>query len=177
MDEPGWITFYTAAHLLREKGMGWAEACKLLRAGCRDELLTSMAAPDDEPGSVLPFEYWKRIAPSEWRQRDVDYDGPDADGCKLVVMLKDDDFRRWLLANPQASSQASRVVEPSVSELKPKDRAKPKTELVKLAWAKLELPPNIPAPEAEKLINDWFKANGHTTRVSKSTIVRFKKTN
>src|SRR5262245_110252 len=95
MDEPGWISFYTAAHLRREEGMGWVEACKVLRVACREELLTSMAAPDDEPGGVLPFEYWKRIAPSEWHQRDVDYDGPDADGCNVVVMLKEYDFNRW----------------------------------------------------------------------------------
>jgi hypothetical protein len=159
--EEGWITFYTAAHLLREQGMGWAEACKLLRAACRDEDITSMAAPDDEPAGVLPIEYWKRIPPSDWKEREVDYDGPDGDGCQVVVMLKEDDVARW----------QSKLAVP-----KTKPRASPKNKLAQLALAELNLPANTPDPDAEKQVNDWLKANNYPS-ISKSTIVRVRRAN
>jgi hypothetical protein len=157
MDEPGWITFYTAAHLLREQGKGWAEACKLLRAACRDEDITSMAAPDDEPAGVLPIEYWRRIAPSEWKEREVDYDSPDADGCLTVVMLKEDDFNRWRskLAMPTKPSRKSRQL-----------------ELVKHALAALDLPAHLSYPEAEQRVAEWFKQQGISRVPARSTIIR-----
>ena len=54
-----------------------------------------MKAPYDDPGQ-LPFEFWTRVAPREWHDREVDYDGPDADGCKMEVMINEDEFRHWL---------------------------------------------------------------------------------
>jgi hypothetical protein len=64
-----------------------------------------MKAPIDD-GNCLPFEFWTRVAPSEWRDREVDYDGPDAHGCKVVVMLNEADFWYWLaLADPLRSAQ------------------------------------------------------------------------
>jgi hypothetical protein len=106
MDEPGWITFYTAAHLLRERGKGWAEARKLLRAACRDEDITAMRAPDDEP-EPLPFEYWTTVKARDWRDRAVDQDDD------IVVMLNEDDFNRWRARSVpgQAVSPAGRDVQ------------------------------------------------------------------
>ena len=54
-----------------------------------------MRAPYEKHGQ-LPFEFWARVAPSEWREREVDYDGPDADGCATEIMLNEEDFRYWL---------------------------------------------------------------------------------
>src|SRR5215510_8617889 len=53
-----------------------------------------MKAPYDD--SQLPFEFWTWIAPGEWRSREVDYGGPDRDGCRIEVMINEDDFRHWL---------------------------------------------------------------------------------
>jgi hypothetical protein len=161
MHEPGWISFYEAAHVLREQGMGWAEACKLLRAACRDELLTTMVAPNDEPVGALPIEFWKRVAPSEWRQRDVDHDGPDADGCPLVVMLNEDDFNRW-------RSKAAEPAEPA------KPRSSRKRDLARQAIEAL-WPDGVP----QELINDRIedavvkrlKAKG-LPEISRDTILR-----
>ena len=165
MTEEGWITFYMAAHLLREQGMGWAEGCKLLRAACRDEDITTMSAPNDE--GVLPIEFWQRIAPSEWRQRDVDYDGPDADGCKMVVMLKEDDFNRWQskLAVPTERPEARRPV-----------RKSQQLELVKRALADLKLPDGVSNPEAEQRVTEWCNRQGISRVPGRSTIIRAIKT-
>jgi hypothetical protein len=97
MDEEGWISFYTAAKELEQAfRISWAAAQKRLRQACADQLITSMKAPCDEPAGQLPFECWTRVAPSEWRQREVDYDGPDKDGCSTEVMLREADYRHYL---------------------------------------------------------------------------------
>ena len=152
MHEPGWISFYTAAHLLEKQGMGRAEACKLLRAACRDELLTTMLAPDDERAGIYPIEFWKPVAPGEWRQREVDHDSPD-----LTVMLNEDDFNCW----------RAKVAEPT----KPSRTAR-KLELVKQALADLKLPDGVPYPEAEQRVAEWLKEKGITHIPGRSTIFR-----
>jgi hypothetical protein len=66
-----------------------------------------MKAPLEEPGR-LPFEFWTRIAPSDWREREVDFDGPDADGCMTGVMVFEKDFQYWLDNLKPASQPKSR---------------------------------------------------------------------
>jgi hypothetical protein len=96
LDEPGWLSLYEAAQeIAQQSGVSWAEALLRLRQGCIDQKLHSMKAPIDD-GNTLPREFWVRVAHSEWREREVDYDGPDADGCKTVVMIDEADFRSWL---------------------------------------------------------------------------------
>jgi hypothetical protein len=55
-----------------------------------------MKAPCDEPSGRSPAEFWTIVKAREWRDGEVDQDGPDADGCKIEVMLKEADFRFWL---------------------------------------------------------------------------------
>jgi hypothetical protein len=107
MDEPGWITFYTAADRIRKRfDCGWADAKARLRGACADQAIDTMTAPLDP--DQLPIEFWTRVAPSEWKQREVDHDGPDADGCKVVVMLNEDDFLRWVLRQPRPAADSPR---------------------------------------------------------------------
>ena len=66
MDEPGWITFYTAADTIRKRfDCGWAEAKERLRVICRGALIDTKKAPL-HPERV-PYEFWVDVAPSEWR--------------------------------------------------------------------------------------------------------------
>lgn len=54
----------------------------------------------------MPSEFWARVAPSEWSRREVDYDGLDADGCEIVVMINEKDFRYWVaLLYPEVPPQ------------------------------------------------------------------------
>jgi hypothetical protein len=107
MVEPGWMTFYTAADRVRKRfDCSWAEAKARLRSAAADQAIDTMKAPLDP--DVMPREMWTRVAPSEWKQREVDHDGPDADGCKVVVMLNEDDFLRWLLRQPQPAAESPR---------------------------------------------------------------------
>ena len=128
MDEPGWLSFYQAA-LEVEQGFGISNAVarKRIRQACAEQLITSMKAPYDggyDEGHQLPFEYWSPVAPSEWRQREVDYDGPDKDGCETVVMLREADYRHWLNGatknNAQRASRGStkrKIAEQAINKL------------------------------------------------------------
>ena len=94
MNEPGWLSFYEVALEVEQSfGISRAVARKRIRQACAEQLITSMKAPYDDggydDGHQLPFEYWSPVAPSEWRQREVDYDGPDKNGCETVVMLRE----------------------------------------------------------------------------------------
>jgi hypothetical protein len=97
--EEGYITFADGAwEIQKQLNVGWGDACRRLRVACREEWITTMLAPYDN-GSQLPSEFWTGpVAPSDWRQRDIDCSGLDADGCVLVAMLNEDDFRRWRAA-------------------------------------------------------------------------------
>jgi hypothetical protein len=107
MHEPGWISFYSAAADIRQRcGGSLADAQGRLRHACADGRMRSMKAPLDP--EVLPLEYWTGLAPSEWRVREPDYDGPDADGCEVVVMINEDDFRPWLNALPTPAADNRR---------------------------------------------------------------------
>ena len=111
MDEPGWLSLDEAAlEVERSFGISRAVARKRLRQACAEQLITSMKAPYDggyDEGHQLPFEYWSPVAPSEWRQREVDYDGPDKDGCETEVMIREDDYRYWLNGATNVRSKGS----------------------------------------------------------------------
>lgn len=156
MDEPGWISFASGAYEVQKRsGVGWAEACRRVRAACRDELITTMTAPYDDE-SQLPREFWKAVAPSEWRRRDVDYEGSDADGSDMVAMLKEDDFHRWLAAKPKAK------------------RASPMDRLAREALADLKLAASVPNKEAHQRVGKWVKTHGGHQVPSKSVIARIR---
>jgi hypothetical protein len=79
-DEPKWLTFYEAALEIEQRfRVSHAEGEASLRRACADQKLRSMKAPIDG-GRRMPFEFWARIAPKEWREREVDYDGPTGAG-------------------------------------------------------------------------------------------------
>jgi hypothetical protein len=107
MNEDDWLSFYSATGEMEQRsGLSRAVARKQVRQACADQLITSMKAPCDD-GHRLPFEFWKRIAPKEWREREVDYDGPDKDGCETEVMIREDDYRYWLNGATNVRSKGS----------------------------------------------------------------------
>lgn len=107
MDEPGWITFGTAADGIRKYfDCGWAEARVRLRNGLADGMIASKKAPYDP--DQLPRELWTDVAHRDWRDREVDEDGPDEEGCRVEVMVSEDDFRRWLNSQAQPSADSRR---------------------------------------------------------------------
>jgi hypothetical protein len=94
--EPGWLSFAEAAlEIAQQFRVSRAEAEAQLRQACADQKLRSMKAPLNER-DIMPIEFWTPIAPSDWRGREVDYDGPDADGSKTEVMINEADYRYWL---------------------------------------------------------------------------------
>ena len=150
MIEPGWITFYEAARDIHERiGGSQAEAQKRLRCACGDELIRTMKAPYENEHTQLPFDIWTRVAPREWREREVDYDGPDADGCKMVAMIHEDDFRQWL-DKPTAVGPSSKKPRSS----RQVDLAR---EAINAACPDYE---HLSNPQIEKQVNDWLKAQG-----------------
>jgi hypothetical protein len=73
MNEDDWLSFYAAAREIEQQSdVSSAVARKQLRQACGDQLIATMKAPWDEPAGRLPFEYWERIAPREWCERQVD---------------------------------------------------------------------------------------------------------
>jgi hypothetical protein len=107
MDEEEWITFYDASHEVEQTfGISRAAAQKRLRQACADQLITSKKAPYEKDAGLFPIEFWSPVAPGEWRQREVDYDGPDKDRCEIAVMLRETDYRYWL--KQQCAPQSDR---------------------------------------------------------------------
>ena len=150
MTEPGWITFYTAArHIHQRIGGSQAEAQMKLRRACGDGLIRTMKAPYENEHTQLPFDIWTRVAPREWREREVDYDGPDADGCKMVAMIHEDDFRQWL-NNTIAGA-------PSPKKARSSRQVDLAREAINAACPDYE---HLSNPQIEKQVNDWLKAQG-----------------
>ena len=162
MDEPGWLSLYEAAlEVERSFGISRAVARKRLRQACAEQLITSMKAPYDD-GHQLPFEYWSPVAPSEWRQREVDYDGPDKDGCETVVMIREDDYRHWL--NGATKNNGQKVT----------NRGSPKRRLAEQAIKKLwpgGIPSSLLNKQIEKEVADWLEQQG-VPPISRETILR-----
>lgn len=156
MLEPGWIDFYTAAvDVARLRQSSVAEAQASLREACLAESIRSMKAPYDE--GQLPFEFWTRVAHHEWRERNVDYDGPDSDGCKVVVMLNEDDFRHWL--RPK-SLTLKRISRKRISA----------ADAIAAIWPD-GIPEGVTNPELDRRVNIWLKDN-RLAELSLDTILR-----
>jgi hypothetical protein len=155
MNEPGWIAFADGAwEIQKQLGVGWADACRRLRVACREEWITTMLAPYENENQ-LPREFWTGpVGPSEWRQRDVDCSGLDADGCTLVAMLNEDDFRCWCAAKPK------------------KPRAVPKDDLARNTIAKLNIPAEMTNKEALQRVVEVLSAQGIRNVPSLSVIKR-----
>ena len=162
MTEPGWLPFYEVAREVEQSfGISMAAARKRLRQACADQLITSMKAPCDD-GHRLPFEFWVSVAPGEWRQREVDYDGPDKDGCETAVMLREADYRHWLDGATKNNPQ------------KVTNRGSPKRRLAEQAIKKLlpgGIPSNLLNKEIEKAVGDWLKQQD-LANISQETILR-----
>jgi hypothetical protein len=157
MDEPGWFTFYTAAREIEQRlGGSQSEAQAKLRGACAHQKIRSMKAPYDEPGQ-LPFEFWTRIAPSEWHEREVEYDGPDACGCEIEVMINEADFRHWLKQEPTKQRQS------------PTTKRDIALQAINAIWPNDDLP--VLNKEIEKQVGEWLKQQGRP-EISSDTILR-----
>jgi hypothetical protein len=166
MDEPGWFSLYEAAlEVERSFGISRAVARKRLRQACAEQLITSMKAPYDggyDEGHQLPFEYWSPVAPSEWRQREVDYDGPDKDGCETVVMIREDDYRHWLNVVMIREDDYRHWLNGATKNngQKVTNRGSPKRRLAEQAIKQIE-----------KEVADWLEQQG-VPPISRETILR-----
>jgi hypothetical protein len=160
MDEEEWITFYDASHEVEQTfGISRAAAQKRLRQACADQLITSRKAPYEKDAGLYPTEFWSPVAPGEWRQREVDYDGPDKDGCEIVVMLREADYRHWLSGLSGTRSVPNRS---------------PKQDLVKRIIKDIwpdAIPPGILNKQIEKQVSDRLEQQGHP-HISRDTILR-----
>jgi hypothetical protein len=105
MREWEWVNFYSAAlKVARAFGINRALAEKRLRQACAEELIRSMIVPWDEDSQgqplQLPYEFWTRVSPDEWRSRAVDYDSG------TYVMLHETEFRDWLSGQDKPKAQS-----------------------------------------------------------------------
>jgi len=150
--EPEWLTFNRAAlEIQKQHGGSQADAQARLRHACADEKIRSMKAPYDP--NELPLEYWTRVAPNEWRDRQVDYDGPSADACDIEIMINGDDFRHWLgEPTPICKSPSKRdLAEQAINGIWPNG-----------------IPPDLLNKEIEKQVGERLKPR----IISKDTILR-----
>jgi hypothetical protein len=166
MNEPGWITFYAGAREIGQRlGVNQAEAQAKLRRACADQQIRSMKAPYEDLGQ-LPFEFWTRVAPSEWGEREVDdYDGPDADGCPIEVMINETEFRDWLNKQPYKDKQSAPA----------QKKARGKCPRIKALLAKDDFFPQrrVPDPaycERKDLARKLLKADPTLTPLNQGTL-------
>jgi hypothetical protein len=160
MNEEDWLTFYETANEIEQRsGVSRAVARKRLRQACADQLITTLKAPYDEQAGLMPIEFWSPIAPSEWRQREVDYDGPDKDGCPTVVMIREGDYRHWL----NAASDVRR------------NKGSPKRDLARQAveeiWPDAIIPKEVSNWQIERQVADRLKQQGRSD-IGRDTILR-----
>jgi hypothetical protein len=171
MDEPGWIDFHTAAaEMAQDYKSSQGRERQRLREACRDGQIISMKAPYDGPSECdfarqLPKEFWVPVAPHEWRERDVDYDGPEANGSATRVMLNEKDWEYWrgTLKPPKQGLSVRSGRTPQ----RKRDAAK---DAIKAMW-----PQGIPEGMANKdlvsKVAAWQEEQGHSVP-SSDTILR-----
>jgi hypothetical protein len=138
---------------------GEVEAGRDPRSGADDETFKAICQEYLRRTTIrTKVEFWSRVAPSEWGSREVDYDGPDADGCPIEVMLNKADFRHWL----------DKLDVPA----KPKpSRTSPRYNLARRAFDALGPLDNLPNPDLIKCVGDWLKAE-RLPPPSRTTILR-----
>jgi hypothetical protein len=105
------ISFLEASIEIEKRlGVSRAEAERRLREACAEG---QVRAFKDRYHNLLDHpiaELQTRIAPSEWRAREVDYDGRDADGLAMQVSINAADLRYWLAQRPQPATDSPRDV-------------------------------------------------------------------
>jgi hypothetical protein len=168
----GYISFVQAASEVQGKlGCSGAVAKKRLRQASKDELLRTMKAPyrihQGWQLEYMPQEFWKRVPPSEWHQRQVDYDNdePDADGNNLQVMIDEEDFRSWLLDQPQPEGQP---VKGQGRAARKRDVAR---NVIKERWPE-GIPDGLPNPQIAKEVGELIQQRHKKLVVSHDTILR-----
>ena len=94
----------------------------------------------------------------EWREREVDYDGPDVDGCKTEVMISGDDFTAWIRRDFEvAGKRATRKI----------DLAQ---QAIHALWPK-GIPKSLLSKQIEQKIATHLKEQGCSS-ISRDTILR-----
>jgi hypothetical protein len=154
-----WLDFYTAAQEIQQRlGMSRGGAQKTLRELCGTGEVRSQKQPytmvNREPQTEGPTE---RIQPSEWRGLEVDL-MTDADGCKYLVEVSENDFRHWLDQEGSPERQ---------SGPRPRDLGK---QAVKALWPK-GVPAYLSNTDIEKAVVEWLKTKGLKVP-SRETILR-----
>jgi hypothetical protein len=94
-----WISFYMATIEIEKRlSISHAEARRRLRGACAEARIRSLKEHREE--FELPAYKRTVIAPREWREREVDYDGPDPEGFLTSVEVNEGDFQYWLKGLP-----------------------------------------------------------------------------
>lgn len=90
-----WTSFYSASvEIAKRLGVSLAKAEKTLRLACAEGDIHSQR--EHREGEEYPPHKWSRIAPSEWRDHEIDYDTSDAEGFYVTVAISENDLRFWL---------------------------------------------------------------------------------
>jgi hypothetical protein len=152
---------------------GYSLADKSLEGGDATARVNAPYFVKDRWMHQLPFEHWVSIAPKEWREREVDYDGPDKDGFEVYIMLRKEDFDYWRehlkLAPHAKSAGASRKTvkggwaKKAISALWP-GGAPPPTELSNK---------NLIRQADEWIIAECKRQNVPPPEISPDTILRY----
>jgi hypothetical protein len=158
-NEEPWLSFYTATQEIeRRLGMSRGVAQKTLRELCSSGAIRSQKQPYTTVNSAPQGEGpWERIEPSEWRDREIDL-MTDADGCRYLVDVSENDFRQWLDQEDAPERQSG-----------PRKRGLAK-QAVDALWPK-GVPPHLSNKEVEQEVADHMKIKG-LTPPSNDTILR-----
>ena len=101
-----WTSFYSASLKIAQRlGVSHAEAERMLRVACAEGRIHSRREHREE--EELPPYKWTRIAPADWRDYEIDYEGSDADGDLISVDVNEHDFDYWLDQQAKPSAEAS----------------------------------------------------------------------
>jgi hypothetical protein len=94
-----WRSFGSATLAIEKRlRVSRGEAARRLRHACAEARVRSIKEFREE--FEMPPHRSEVIPPSEWRDREVDYDGPDADGSLSYIEISDGDFNYWLAQQP-----------------------------------------------------------------------------
>lgn len=153
-DPSNWINFYTAAAQI-EKCFGCSRGqarTRLRRAFMDEELLSKKAPYEVTKGSFNfsePVEEWTSIPPSEWRNREVDYDN-----VKAMVMVYEKKFGEWLAQQKPPPISKPRAVTRRRKRCAAQQAAKD-------LWPD-GIPGGIASPDIVKQVGDRLKQEGLT---------------
>jgi hypothetical protein len=104
-----WISFFAAtAHVEKHFAISHAEAQRRLRRACAEGYIRSIKQRFHNRLDWPDPELETLIAPSEWREREVDYDFRDAEGLATEVAINNDDFHYWFGQQPKPVAASRR---------------------------------------------------------------------